>query len=144
MQFYQSHHGNIFKCYKTHRCASTQIHALKHADIHIQTHKCAHIYMYSHKHVHIYTCINTFFSFISSVEVISKGYFWFILQVGKMLLNLRKILSKYYIFEKSLHYYAHRDQHILYVKINLVDYATKVNIINCFYYYSIEVIVIKF
>lgn len=61
-----------------------------------------------------------------------------------MLLNLRKILSKYYIFEKSLHYYEHRDQHILYVKINLVDYATKVNIINCFYYYSIEVIVIKF
>lgn len=50
---------------------------------------------------------------MSSLEVISKGYCWFILQVGKMLLNLRKILSKYYIFEKSLHYYAHRDQHIL-------------------------------
>lgn len=56
---------------------------------------------------------------MSSLEVISKGYCWFILQVGKMLLNLRKILSKYYIFEKLLHYYAHRDQHILYVKMNL-------------------------
>lgn len=81
---------------------------------------------------------------MSSLEVISNGYCWFVQQVGKMLLNLRTFLSKYYIFGKSLYYYAHTNQHILYVKISLVGYASKVNIINCFYYYSIEVIAIKF